>query len=68
MKTKIVLVGAGGKMGVRITDNFLNCPQYDISYLEISDPCIELLKQRGVAISVQNQVIPAADEIGRAHV
>jgi hypothetical protein len=63
MTTKIVLVGAGGKMGVRITDNFLNCPQYDISYLEISGQCIELLKQRGVAVSVQKEVIPAADVV-----
>jgi len=63
MTTKIVLVGAGGKMGVRITDNFLNCPQYDIAYLEISDPCIELLKKRGVSVSVQKEVIPVADVI-----
>ncbi|WPU93601.1 phosphogluconate dehydrogenase C-terminal domain-containing protein [Mucilaginibacter sabulilitoris] len=63
MTTKIVLVGAGGKMGVRITDNFLNCSQYDISYLEISGPCIELLKQRGVTVSVQQDVIPLADVV-----
>jgi hypothetical protein len=63
MITKIVLVGAGGKMGVRITDNFLKCPQYDISYLEISEPCIDLLIQRGITVSVQQEVIPAADVV-----
>jgi hypothetical protein len=63
MTTKIVLVGAGGKMGVRITDNFLKCPQYDFSYLEISPPCIELLKQRGVTTSAQEKVVPEADVV-----
>jgi hypothetical protein len=63
MTTKIALVGAGGKMGVRITDNFLKCPQYDLSYLEISAPCIELLKQRGVTISAQETAIPDADVV-----
>ena len=63
MTTKIVLVGAGGKMGVRITDNFLKCPQYHVSYLEISVPCIELLKQRGVAVSAPEAVIPEADVV-----
>lgn len=63
MTAKIVLVGAGGKMGLRITDNFLKCPQYDISYLEISDVCIELLKQRGVIVNVQQEVIPTADVV-----
>src|ERR1700744_4852202 len=63
MTTKIVLVGAGGKMGVRITDNFLKCPQYDFSYLEISANGIELLKQRGVTTSAQDAVIPEADVV-----
>jgi|ERR1700754_2713928 len=63
MTTKIVLVGAGGKMGIRITDNFLKCSQYDISYLEISTPCINLLSQRGITVSIQKEVIPVADVV-----
>ena len=33
---KIVLVGAGGKMGCRLTDNFLKHPEYDVAYLEVT--------------------------------
>ena len=33
MKT-ITLVGAGGKMGCRLTDNFLNT-RYQVHYLEV---------------------------------
>jgi dihydrodipicolinate reductase len=32
--TKVVLVGAGGKMGCRITDN-LKDSAYEMSYLEL---------------------------------
>lgn len=35
--SKIALVGAGGKMGCRLTDNFLKCPHYILDYLEVSE-------------------------------
>jgi dihydrodipicolinate reductase len=49
--SKIALVGAGGKMGCRLTDNFLKCPQYLLDYLEISERGIQNLKERNVIIS-----------------
>jgi ketol-acid reductoisomerase len=61
--TKIILVGAGGKMGCRLTDNFLKCPQYALDYLEVSPQGVENLKQRGVAVSVQNESVPVADVV-----
>jgi ketol-acid reductoisomerase len=61
--TKITLVGAGGKMGCRLTDNFLKCPQYTLDYLEVSPQGVENLKQRGVAVSVQNESVPVADVV-----
>jgi ketol-acid reductoisomerase len=61
--TKISLVGAGGKMGCRLTDNFLNCKQYLLDYLEVSQQGIANLKQRGVSVSVQKEAIPAADVV-----
>ena len=38
----VVLVGAGGKMGCRLTDN-LKSSQYQMHYLEVSDAGIERL-------------------------
>jgi hypothetical protein len=61
--TKIVLVGAGGKMGCRLTDNFLKHPEYDVAYLEVSSQGCENLRQRGVAVSDSSAVIPTADVV-----
>jgi ketol-acid reductoisomerase len=59
----IALVGAGGKMGCRLTDNFLHTPGYRLSYLEVSEQGIANLAQRGVKVSVQEEVIPEADVV-----
>ncbi len=55
-----VLVGAGGKMGCRLTDNLKNS-EYNLSYVEVSDAGIERLEARGVKISSPEEVIPSAD-------
>lgn len=60
---KIALVGAGGKMGCRLTDNFIQCPQYAVTYLEIDKQNIEKLKQRKVTISAEQDTIPDADVV-----
>ena len=61
--TKITLVGAGGKMGCRIADNFLKLPQYNVKYLEINEQSIERLKQRNIHVSTQEESVPAADVV-----
>jgi ketol-acid reductoisomerase len=61
MKT-ITLVGAGGKMGCRLTDNFLKT-DYKVHYLEVSPTGIENLKKRGVPLSNQPEAVPAADVV-----
>lgn len=61
--TKISLIGAGGKMGCRLTDNFLNWPQYTLDYLEVSPQGIENLKQRGVSVSMQKEAVPVSDVV-----
>ncbi len=61
--TTIALIGAGGKMGCRLTDNFLKYPQYQVKYLEISEQGISNLKQRNVQVSGENESIPAADVV-----
>jgi ketol-acid reductoisomerase len=61
--SKIALVGAGGKMGCRLTDNFLKCPQYILYYLEVSEKGIQNLKERNVITSNEAEAIPAADVV-----
>jgi len=48
--TKVTLIGAGGKMGCRLTDN-LKATDYEMSYLEISPEGIERLRGKGVDVS-----------------
>jgi hypothetical protein len=61
--TKIALIGAGGKMGCRLTDNFLKCTDYLLHYLEVSPQGIENLKQRNVSVSEQESTVPEADVV-----
>lgn len=58
---KIVLVGAGGKMGCRLTDN-LKGSSYQMSYLEVSEAGKERLAQRNIVASTE-EVIPLADVV-----
>lgn len=58
----VTLVGAGGKMGCRLTDNFLKT-QYQVHYLEVSSPGRENLKQRGVSVSDQKTAVPVSDVV-----
>ena len=55
MKT-ITLIGAGGKMGCRLTDNFLKT-NYKVHYLEVSPKGIENLRRRGVTLSNQAAIL-----------
>lgn len=57
---KVVLIGAGGKMGLRLTRN-LKDSEYGMSYLEVNPAGIERLKELGVSVSRSGECIPAAD-------
>jgi hypothetical protein len=61
-KSKVTLVGAGGKMGMRLTHNLQNS-DYDMSYLEVSTHGIEKLKEKGIVVSDPDKVIPEADAV-----
>jgi D-apionate oxidoisomerase len=61
--TKIALIGAGGKMGCRLTDNFLKTPAYEVAYVEIAPAGIEKLQQRGVATTPLAEALPDADVV-----
>jgi len=57
---KIALVGAGGKMGLRLTKN-LKKSSFDIDYVEISPAGQQKLGELGVTVSIAGEVIPKAD-------
>ncbi|WP_020528126.1 phosphogluconate dehydrogenase C-terminal domain-containing protein [Flexithrix dorotheae] len=60
--TKVTIVGAGGKMGCRLTDN-LKDSKYDMTYLEVSPEGIEKVKSRGVDVSKAEDAVPEADYV-----
>ncbi|MEM6841953.1 MAG: phosphogluconate dehydrogenase C-terminal domain-containing protein [Bacteroidota bacterium] len=57
----IVLVGAGGKMGMRTTANLRGNTNYEVSYLEVSEEGIARLQEKGVSIAQPEAVLPSAD-------
>lgn len=62
MSIRIALIGAGGKMGCRITDNFLKQP-YRVDYVEVSDTGLANLKARGVQAVPEDGAVPGADAV-----
>lgn len=59
---KIALIGAGGKMGMRLSRN-LKDSQFETKYIEISEAGIEKLNELGVQISNGALVVPEADVV-----
>jgi hypothetical protein len=59
---KVALVGAGGKMGLRLTRN-LKDSEYDVSYLEVDASGIEKLQKTGVDITIPEKCVPGADAV-----
>ncbi len=49
MTTRVALLGAGGKMGCRITDRLKNNSRYDMRYVEPSEQGQERLAEQGVS-------------------
>lgn len=60
---KIALLGAGGKMGCRITDNLMHRPEYSVAYVEISEAGIENLRGRGLAPTPAAEAVSDADAV-----
>lgn len=63
MTTKIALMGAGGKMGCRITDNLMKLPQYDMYYVEVSEGGIANLAKRGLQPTPQAEALDKAEAV-----
>ncbi|TLS51006.1 semialdehyde dehydrogenase [Paenibacillus antri] len=60
--TTIALIGAGGKMGCRITDN-LRKGTDPVYYVEISERGLANLADRGLAATPQAEAVPNADVV-----
>ncbi len=58
---KIALVGAGGKMGCRITKKIKDNEKYDVSYIEINSEGIDRLKDLGVSVTPEDEALSYAD-------
>jgi prephenate dehydrogenase len=57
---KVVLAGAGGKMGFRLTRN-LNNSDYEMSYVEISPHGMQKLGELGITVTAAGNCVPDAD-------
>ena len=61
--TKIALLGAGGKMGVRLSTN-LKDTRFDVDHVEVSEEGRARLKQTlGIECMEQGQAISSADAV-----
>jgi D-apionate oxidoisomerase len=63
MVTTVALMGAGGKMGCRITDNLKDLPAYDMRYVEIAETGLANLAQRGLSATPQVEALREADVV-----
>src|SRR5215213_4741588 len=61
MKT-LTLIGAGGKMGCRITNN-VKSSDWKVHYVEVSEPGVQRLRDCGVSCSKSDEALPQADVV-----
>jgi D-apionate oxidoisomerase len=59
---KVTLVGAGGKMGLRLTYNLKNS-SYEMYYLEVNPTGIEKLREKGVVPSSSDESVSFSDAV-----
>jgi hypothetical protein len=53
----VALLGAGGKMGCRITDNLKDRPAYEVSYVEVGPEGVARLGERGLEPTALDEAI-----------
>jgi hypothetical protein len=59
----IALLGAGGKMGCRVTDHLKDNPAYRVLYVEVSERGRAALAQRGLSGTPQADAVKQADAV-----
>jgi D-apionate oxidoisomerase len=64
MSIKVALMGAGGKMGCRLTDNLVKHPdKYEMAYVEVSETGIASLAERGLTTTPEDEALADADAV-----
>ena len=64
MALKVALMGAGGKMGQRLTDNLMKHPnKYEMAYVEVSELGVANLAKRGLTPTPQADALKDADAV-----
>ena len=64
MSQTLALLGAGGKMGCRITDRIREDPAYDVRYVEPAEEGRERLREHGVEETTPSgEAVPGADVV-----
>lgn len=58
---KIAILGAGGKMGYRISKNLKDESDYKVAHVEVSEAGILRLRELGISVVPQEKAIPDAD-------
>jgi D-apionate oxidoisomerase len=59
----LTLVGAGGKMGCRVTDHLKDHPGYRMLYFETGERGLANLRERGVSPTPRDEALRAADVV-----
>lgn len=62
MSEKVVVLGAGGKMGYRVSANLRGAP-YEVSHVEVSEVGRQRLQELGLDCVPGDQVLPQADVV-----
>lgn len=64
MAIKVALLGAGGKMGQRLTDNLMKHPdKYEMAYVEVGEQGVANLAKRGLLPTPQDEALADADAV-----
>ena len=63
MAISIALMGAGGKMGGRITRNIKDLKSYDVMYVEVSEAARDAMSKKGIQTTPQEQALAKADVV-----
>ncbi|KMY22595.1 oxidoreductase [Actinobaculum suis] len=62
-KLNIVVVGAGGKMGMRVSPNLQNIPEYTVSFVDSGEQGRKNVEEAGRTLSEPADVLPTADVV-----
>ncbi len=61
--TKIAILGAGGKMGCRLTDNLVKSGKHELLLVEVSEPGRANIADRGLATTEENVALGQAEVV-----